>query len=102
MKFLILLLAISTILSFLIAAENYSDPIDLKQIFPTNPSSIIFLIAFMGWMPAPLDVSFWNSIWTIEKQKQIKKYSIRNTLFDFKIEVNVIFFLLTIKLICLY
>ena len=85
MKFLILLLAISTILSFLIAAENYSDPIDLKQIFPTNPSSIIFLIAFMGWMPAPLDVSVWNSIWTIEKQKQIKKYSIRNTLFDFKI-----------------
>ena len=32
MKFLILL-AISTILSFLIAAENYSDPIDLKRYF---------------------------------------------------------------------
>ena len=31
----------------------------------------------MGWMPAPLDVSVWNSLWTIEKQKQIKKYSIK-------------------------
>ena len=30
---------------------------------------ILFLIAFMGWMPAPLDLSIWQSIWVIEKQK---------------------------------
>jgi len=47
---------------------------------------ITFLIAFMGWMPAPLDVSVWHSLWTIEKQKNSSEKRNPNTaLLDFNI-----------------
>ena len=75
-KYLIIALTISTILSFIFAGLNFSKPVDVKQVFPSDSNGVIFLIAFMGWMPAPLDVSIWNSLWTIEKRKQQKNYSV--------------------------
>ena len=84
-KYLILALAISTILSFFLAGFNFNGPTELSQVFPSNSSGIIFLIAFMGWMPAPLDVSVWNSLWSIEKRKQEQNYSLKNSMFDFNI-----------------
>lgn len=33
----------------------------------TNKTDLLFLIAFLGWMPCPLDCSVWNSIWITEK-----------------------------------
>ena len=84
-KYLILALAISTILSFFLAGFNFNGPTELTQVFPSNSSDIIFLIAFMGWMPAPLDVSVWNSLWSIEKRKQEQNYSLKNSMFDFDI-----------------
>ena len=84
-KYLILALAISTILSFFLAGLNFNGPTELTQVFPSNSSDIIFLIAFMGWMPAPLDVSVWNSLWSIEKRKQEQNYSLKNSMFDFNI-----------------
>ena len=29
----------------------------------------------MGWMPAPLDISVWQSLWAIEKNKETKEYT---------------------------
>ena len=84
-KYLILALAISTILSFFLAGFNFNGTIELSQVFPSNSSGIIFLIAFMGWMPAPLDVSVWNSLWSIEKKKTLKNYNLKNSMFDFNI-----------------
>ena len=48
-------------------------------------SSIIFVIALMGWMPTAVDLSTWNSLWTIERMKQTG-YSptLKEVLFDFK------------------
>ena len=46
---------------------------------------MIFLIAFMGWMPAPLDISIWHSLWTIEKNKKLKKIKINIGLQDFNV-----------------
>ena len=37
----------------------------------------------MGWMPAPLDVSIWQSIWTLEKTKKEKEFEVKDALFDF-------------------
>ena len=34
----------------------------------------VFLIAFMGWMPAPLDISIWHSVWSLEKKKNSKEF----------------------------
>lgn len=47
-------------------------------------TDVLFLIALMGWMPTAVDLSTWNSLWTIERIKQTGyKPSLRETLFDF-------------------
>ena len=78
-------LAISSILAVSFAFFKNDTTLPLNQIFP-NESGLLFLIAFLGWMPAPLDISIWHSIWTLEKNKiQSKKTTIRETLFDFNV-----------------
>ena len=45
-----------------------------------------FLIALMGWMPAPLDLSALNSLWTLERFKQTRYTpTLRETLLDFNV-----------------
>ena len=66
-KVIILVLGVSTIVAVFYANINSNTTIEIKQIMPSNYEGIIFLAAFMGWMPAPLDVSIWQSIWTKEK-----------------------------------
>ena len=49
----------------------------------SDKKSILFIIALMGWMPTAVDLSTWNSIWTIEKLK-FSKNSFREIMFDFR------------------
>jgi len=49
-----------------------------------NPAHLAFLVAFIGWMPAPLDVSVWQSLWTSAKSKDLgKRLQIKEVLTDF-------------------
>ena len=84
-KIVILILAISTVLATLLAFNNFTYEIDYSQVLPKNNIEIVFLIAFMGWMPAPLDISVWHSLWTIEKKKSDGKQKMKTTLFDFNL-----------------
>ncbi len=87
-KFIIVLLAVSTIVAVFSALgiDKQIDPDSLRHFTWTNKADILFLIAFVGWMPAPIDVSVWSSIWTVEKNKEIKeKVSLRDTLFEFRV-----------------
>ena len=84
-KIIIIVLAISSFLALLFAFSNNDNSISIKQIFPRG-EGLLFLIAFMGWMPAPLDISIWHSIWTLEKNKiQKKKIKITDSMFDFNV-----------------
>jgi len=83
MKFVIILLTISTLLAVLFAGISSTNELELNQIFPKETLSIAFLVAFMGWMPAPLDISVWQSIWTLEKKKKEKKINEKEIIFDF-------------------
>ncbi|GAA4236616.1 divalent metal cation transporter [Postechiella marina] len=85
MKVIIITLTISTILALTIALSSTNTPISIAQILPKKTIEITFLIAFMGWMPAPLDVSVWHSIWAIEKKKDLQKFTPKSALFDFNI-----------------
>ncbi|MDA7558521.1 Nramp family divalent metal transporter [Flavobacteriaceae bacterium] len=85
MKIIIIVLTISTLVSVTMALYNVSEPISFTQIFPKEAIDIGFLIAFMGWMPAPLDISVWHSLWAIEKNNTDKKYNSTTGLFDFNI-----------------
>ena len=49
-----------------------------------NKGDIIFLIAFLGWMPCPLDCTIWNSIWIVEKNHK-QKITPSQSLLDFRV-----------------
>ena len=93
MKIIIITLSISTIVAVTMALINTTSPISYTQVLPKNSLEITFLIAFMGWMPAPLDVSVWHSLWAIEKKKDFKNYTPKSALFDFNVGyITTIFF----------
>lgn len=86
MKYIIILLTISTIIAVLVALFSNKETFNFTQIFPTGTIEITFLIAFLGWMPAPLDISVWHSIWTLEKDKTThQKTKPNQAIFDFNI-----------------
>ena len=82
-KIIILILAISTIFSTGVASLNTIETFTFEQVFPSG-ADLVFLVAFMGWMPAPLDISIWHSIWAIEKTKT-QKITKKDSLFDFNV-----------------
>ena len=84
-KWIILTLTATTFIAIGIAYLKNSTPLSLSQILP-NESNFLFLIAFMGWMPAPMDISIWHSLWSIEKNNEIQtKIKISESLFDFNV-----------------
>ncbi len=84
-KFIILLLTLCTITAVLAAASKGSRP-PVAQHFEWTPAGIAFLIALMGWMPSPLDLSVWVSFWNEEKNKELGgRMKLRDTLRDFNI-----------------
>ncbi|MCA0133011.1 NRAMP family divalent metal transporter [Winogradskyella alexanderae] len=84
-KFIILILTISTLIAVTFAFLDTNKTIAFTQILPKNTTEIAFLIAFMGWMPAPLDISVWHSIWAVEKKKNEQAFSPKTALLDFNI-----------------
>ncbi|WP_088322666.1 Nramp family divalent metal transporter [Polaribacter tangerinus] len=86
MKYIIAILTISTIIALLVAFTNTKEAFNVAQILPSGSVEITFLIAFLGWMPAPLDISIWHSIWSVEKDKSnLKRASKNAAIFDFNI-----------------
>lgn len=82
-KWIIVILTFSTVIAVFLAAGQNENNISLSQHLPQG-SSILFLAAFMGWMPAPLDISIWQSLWTIEKNIA-DKISVKEGLLDYNI-----------------
>lgn len=84
MKYIILILTISTLTAVFVAIAKVDKGFTLSQIIPSGSVEITFFIAFLGWMPAPLDISIWHSIWSVEKNKH-QKTNPKNAIFDFNI-----------------
>jgi Mn2+/Fe2+ NRAMP family transporter len=84
-KVVILLLTVSTVAALVlaigkgpVAAPGFESP------SPWTWGSFGFLIMFMGWMPAPLDLSAWSSLWMFSREKQTGHLAtVRETLIDF-------------------
>ena len=84
-KVIIITLTISTLLAVGFAYTEFTLPLSITQTFPENATEIAFLIAFMGWMPAPLDISVWHSIWAVEKKKDEGSFTPKEALLDFNV-----------------
>lgn len=79
-------LLISTLAVFVITLLN--GPAEhIEGFMPPNlfdDTSILFIIALMGWMPTAMDMSTWVSLWTVEKIKSTNYHpTLKETLFDF-------------------
>jgi len=85
MKIIVIVLTVSTIMAVVLASFKNTHSISLGQILPEGSVEITFLIAFMGWMPAPLDISVWHSLWASEKHKEDGDYNVESSMFDFNI-----------------
>ena len=52
----------------------------------TDTAHLLFLAAFLGWMPAPVEISVWHSVWSESKNENDGKItSVKAALFDFRV-----------------
>ena len=87
-KIIAIILLVSTVSAFLFAL--YNGPIEpVEEFVPKelwNVTGIFFLLALMGWMPTAIDLSSWNSLWTLERMKQTNyKPKLKETLLEFRL-----------------
>lgn len=87
-KIIAIVLLITTVSAFLFAM--YNGPVEQVPGFQPKDlweiSGIFFLLALMGWMPTAVDLSSWNSLWTVERMKQTNyKPQLKETLFEFRL-----------------
>lgn len=82
-KVIVTLLAVSTVVAVVMAASQgavrqpgFEDP------SPWTLASLPFLVALVGWMPAPIEISALNSMWVRAKGED-RTVSTRDVLFDF-------------------
>jgi Mn2+/Fe2+ NRAMP family transporter len=88
MKIIVSFLTLATLAAVVMAIGAGTVTKTLQTPTPSlwTTASIGFIIAFMGWMPIPIDASVWHSIWTQEKAKQTKhRPSIKEAFTDFNI-----------------
>lgn len=84
-KVIMLLLTITTVAAAVIAAKNGAmAPVDFVGPSPWQLSMLGFLVALMGWMPAPIEISTISSLWLKAKQRQTP-VSREQGLFDFNL-----------------
>lgn len=104
MKIIISLLTIMTFIAVILAMgiDKNTSLVTFEHPEIFNASGLAFLVAFMGWMPIPIDASVWHSVWTTEKLKSapLNKIQQSGVVWDFKIGyiaaslIAVLFFLL--------
>ncbi len=69
-KWIMATLILTTILAVFIAAGRPTPmAADFVEISPWNMASLGFIVALMGWMPAPMEFAAMTSMWTKEKVK---------------------------------
>jgi Mn2+/Fe2+ NRAMP family transporter len=77
-------LLLSTLIAFIATLIN--GPQGQTSMWSADwfPAGEVFLIALMGWMPTAVDLSTWNSLWTVERIKQTGYHpKMKETLLDF-------------------
>ncbi len=80
MKWVVVVLSLATSVTFLFAVNESGSAKEAAIAFDwSNTTNLFFLIAFFGWMPAPMDISIWHSVWRLEKNKtQLKTEKLSN------------------------
>lgn len=85
-KWIMIALTISTVAAVVVAALKGGVQIapDFIEPSPWNLASLGFIVALMGWMPAPIEISAINSMWVVAKRR-LSKVSYEDGIFDFNV-----------------
>lgn len=90
MKIIMAGLAVSTVTAVALAVGSGVDtPVmpagaDLERLW--SAAGLAFVLALLGWMPIPLDVAAWHSIWTLERAQQTgQPPSVAHAVLDFRL-----------------
>ncbi|MBN6078982.1 NRAMP family divalent metal transporter [Aggregatibacter actinomycetemcomitans] len=87
-KIIMIALTITTVSAVVIAIMRNGmqgvAPADFVAPSPWELSKLAFLVALMGWMPAPIEISAINSMWVVAKRR-LTKVSYQDGLFDFNV-----------------
>jgi Mn2+/Fe2+ NRAMP family transporter len=105
-RYLWLNATVKVIMAILIAASLATFFIAVPQaphVFRSSLSKIdfltefTFLVALMGWMPAPLEVSAWTTLWSKARSRALNKTtSLKDCLIDFNVGYGLSVILITI------
>lgn len=87
MKYFMIILLISTVISVIII---FSNPINNQNIIYNdsafNIKHIAFMLALMGWMPGPIELSVWHSLWLEARNKNNNQnFAFKQAKLDFNI-----------------
>ncbi|WP_369742759.1 NRAMP family divalent metal transporter [Pseudidiomarina sp. PP-1MA] len=84
-KWIMAILSLATLVAVMIALVNAAPPpADFVSPSPWSLAAIAFLVAMMGWMPVPIELSAINSLWLRSKQK-LTQVTLKHGLFDFNL-----------------
>lgn len=86
-KVVIIALTVSTLVAVAMAAGKPTPTVP-GFVPPSSwdAAGFSFLIGLMGWMPAPIDIAAWHSLWTLERRKQTGHApTLKQALFDYNV-----------------
>lgn len=84
-KWIMSALTLATVLAVIVAIIEHPEyGADFIEKTPWQMTALPFIVSLMGWMPAPIEISAINSLWTAEKGKTVD-ISIKDGLFDFNV-----------------
>ena len=82
-KWVMTALTIATVVAVVIALFKHREYApDFEAPTPWRMAALPFIVSLMGWMPCPIEISAINSMWSVEKRKQVKM-SEADAIFDF-------------------
>ena len=84
-KWIMSALTFATVIAVIVAIIKHPEyGADFVEKTPWQMAALPFIVSLMGWMPAPIEISAINSLWTAEKGKSVN-ISVTDGLFDFNV-----------------
>ena len=85
-KWVMTSLALATVVAVIIAMFRHREYVpNFVEPNPWCMAALPFIVSLMGWMPCPIEISAINSMWQVEKRKQVDDMSLQDATFDFNV-----------------
>ena len=79
-------LTLATVVAVIIAMFRHREYVpNFVEPNPWCMAALPFIVSLMGWMPCPIEISAINSMWQVEKRKQVDDMSLQDATFDFNV-----------------